>query len=167
DYESFMCFKAGCRVLMADWTEKPIEELNPGDEIIGFEQLGKWNTRFKKTKVVRTFRRRARVAEVTIDDGRKIYPTFDHRFLRPQNGGEHRYLPLRVGTSLVSVYNPTAAPSPASQRKLDWLSGIIDGEGSFPGGTLRIYQSARLNPRVHRRIDEVLNALDLPFTMGK
>lgn len=130
EYESFMCFAAGSRVLMADWTEKRIEEVKVGDEVVGFRKIAGHQTRLTRERVEAIASRTATVAKLITDSGRISYPTFNHRFLRPQNG-DLRYLPAKVGTRLVSVYRPSAWPTAVEQRQLDWLGGILDFTASL------------------------------------
>jgi hypothetical protein len=164
NFESFMCFCAGARVLMADWTEKSIEELKVGDEIMGFQKFGPFDTRLLKATVERTFSRRAEAVKVTTDSGRVTCTTPDHRFLRPSNGGDLHYVPLKIGSKMVSVYQPKLPPTPEEQRDWDWLGGIIDGEGSVGSTTgATIYQKAGINPEVFDAIRDTLKRLQLPW----
>lgn len=167
NYETFMCFTAGHRVLMADWTEKAIEDMKVGDEVIGLEKNGRYDSRLVKTKVVRTFARRAAVVESTTECGRKVRHTPDHRFLRPSNGGAMRYVKLKVGCKTVSVYKPTMPPTAAQQRDLDWLGGMLDGEGSISQSLCALHQKESSNPEVYEAIGAVLDRLGIAYTMGK
>jgi GNAT superfamily N-acetyltransferase len=166
NYESFMCFAAGSRVLMADWSEKSIEDVKVGDEVIGLEKKGPYDSRLVKTKVVRLYARRAETVESTTECGRKVRHTPDHRFLRPSNGGAMRYVKLRVGCKTVSIYKPMTAPTPAQQRDLDWLGGMLDGEGAIEPGAIKIYQKQEKNPEVYQAIIQVLDRLGIPHTHG-
>lgn len=165
EYESFMCFAAGSRVLMADWTEKRIEEVKVGDEVVGFRKIAGHQTRLTRERVEAIASRTATVAKLITDSGRISYPTFNHRFLRPQNG-DLRYLPAKVGTRLVSVYRPSAWPTAVEQRQLDWLGGILDGEGSLTGSLLTVSQQALSNPEVFGSIANTLRALGISFSQG-
>lgn len=169
NYESFMCFCAGSRVLMADWTEKPIEELEVGDEVVGLEKNagGPRSSRFVKTKVVRTFVRTAQAVESTIEGDRKVRHTPDHRFLRPSQGGEMRYVKLKIGSKTVSVYRPIPKPTAQQQRDLDWLGGMMDGEGSVGKTGISLYQKESVNPEVHAGISHILDRLGVSFALNK
>ena len=152
NYESFMCFCAGSRMLMADGTEKPIEQMQVGDEVIGFEKVGNRDTRLVKTKVVRTFSRQADTVETKTDCGRKVRHTPDHRFLRPPDGRNLRYVKLRLKSKLVSVYRPSEKPTEDQQRDWDWLGGLLDGEGSISKTGITISQQEAANPEVFAKI---------------
>lgn len=167
DYESFMCFTEGHRVLMADWTEKPIEQMAVGDEVIGFEKRGPRDSRLVVTKVVRTFRRRTEVVLSRSECGRTLKHTPDHKFLMPGNGGDLRYEPLKAGRKLVSVYTPSAAPTPDQQRDLDWLAGILDGEGTISRAGACIYQKEATNPEIFAALKGVLNNVNIKYGMSK
>jgi hypothetical protein len=166
EFETFMCFRAGCRVLMADWTERPIEQIKIGDEVIGFERTARYAIKLRKTTVSKIFTRRAEVARVTTDSGRVTHPTFDHRFLRPPNGGELQYRPLKVGTKMVSVYTPSQPCEREGQRDFDWLGGMFDGEGSISRAGTVIYQKQTENPEVHAELLRVLQRLGISHGMG-
>jgi hypothetical protein len=166
-YESFMCYRAGAKVLMADWTEKAIEDVSVGDHVIGFEKLGPRTIRFYKADVRKTFSRKAEVFEVTTECGRVTYPTIDHRFLRPPVRDKLYYSPIRVGSKLVSVYRPSAPPTPEEQRQLDWLGGILDGEGSISSTGIAISRQQNENPEVCEMIRNTLATLAIPYSTGK
>ena len=165
DYETFMCFRAGCMVLMADWTEKPIEQVRVGDEVVGFEKHGRYRAQLKKARVEKVFSRRAEVSRVTTDGGRVTYPTFDHRFLRPPNGGELKYAPLKLGSKMVSVYTPSLK-WPMLHRDMDWLGGILDGEGAVSKEGVGISQKKSVNEEVFSVVLAVLRKLEIDFSLG-
>jgi hypothetical protein len=160
NYESFMCFRAGCQVLMADWTEKPIEQVQQGDEVVGFEKTHS-GIKFKTSRVLQTFSHKADVAKVTTDKGRITYPTFDHRYLRPLNGHDLSYGKLHLGAKMVSVYTPRPRATGKEQRDFDWLGGLMDGEGSISRTGICIYQQQASNPEVYAEILEVLKKLSI------
>jgi hypothetical protein len=68
---------------------------------------------------------------------------------------------------MVSVYKPTPAPSPVQQRDLDWLGGILDGEGSISRTGICISQKQSINPEVCAAISEALNRLEIDFAMAR
>ena len=66
----------------------------------------------------------------------------------------------------MSVYRPSAWPTAVEQRQLDWLGGILDGEGSLTGSLLTVSQQALSNPEVFGSIANTLRALGISFSQG-
>ena len=124
---NFRCFPAGCKVLMSDWSERRIEDLKPGDQIVGFGKKGLVESRVTHTHAKRDF-----VVRAMTDGGREILATKDHEFLRPINAQRKQYGHLKIGVGVVSSLQALARDflSPEAQRVFDWLGGILDGEGT-------------------------------------
>jgi hypothetical protein len=162
----FSCFVAGTPVLMSDWTERPIEMLQVGDEIVGFSHVG-GRGHLVKAGVQFVNARTEKIVKVTTKAGRVFHCTPDHKFLK----GKHRqrdgyYTTLKVGTDIVPVYKPIVYPDyPTAQKDFDWLSGMIDGEGgpNKESGTLVISQSSYMNPDVHRKLELTLDLLGFEY----
>lgn len=158
----FSCFPAGSKVLMSDWTEQPIENLSVGDEIVGYD-FGNRYGRLIKATVKHCHMEESLVIEARTESGRIIRCTPDHKFLvarhRERKGG---YKPLHIGFNLCSVYTPMPPQTIEEERLLDWLGGIIDGEGSV-GSTIAIAQSPAVNPEVCAAIHQTLNDLNIKY----
>lgn len=179
--KKFACLPAGAPVLMADWTEKPIEKMQVGDEIVGFDLgAGKDNgRRGKKGKglvpavVEAIHRERAEVIKVTTSVGRVFYCTPDHQWLRVgRSQDKHAYGTLKTadknyglptGTRIVSVYTPQPPKTLEEQRELDWLGGMFDGEGTV-NGSLFIAQSKVKNPAVWKALNECFERMGVLAT---
>ena len=72
-------------ILMADFTFKPIGEVQPGEMVIGWESYqtpsGKTKTRLVQTEVLATLKREApEVVEMTMDSGKTVRCTPDHKW---------------------------------------------------------------------------------------
>lgn len=168
----FSCFPAGAPVLMSNLTQQPIECLKVGDEIVGYDLTD--YPRLVRAHVEGVHVRRAPVVEFQLASGKKIRCTYDHKWLKrfhrePERGGP--YAPLMdvvdnkvifSSSELVAVYQPGEAPTPEKQRILDWLGGILDGEGSV-GSTIAISQSPTKNPEVWAGIRDALLTLGIHF----
>lgn len=157
--EFFACFPAGSKVLRADWSETAIEDLRVGDGIVGFD------TGLTHAVVQHVHAEQSEVVRAITESGRTIVCTPDHKFLLVPNG-PRKYAPLKIGRQVVSVYRPQPIPTPSEQRDLDWLGGIMDGEGSGGKGKTTIAQSQNKNPETFKRIDETLRRLGIDFGMG-
>jgi predicted phosphoadenosine phosphosulfate sulfurtransferase len=161
-------------IWMADFSFKPIGEVRPGDEIIGWEPAagrraaqGTQRNQLARATVIATHKRHSKVVKVTMESGRTIRCTPDHLWMhyrcghsRPDGAGGSTtaFAPPGVGHNLchiVDVPDPTV-PDP---RAAAWLGGIYDGEGCGD----RIYQSPHHNPEVYAAIEEALNKLDIPY----
>jgi hypothetical protein len=170
------CSTPDAPVWMGDYTFKPIGEIEPGEQVIGWETYSHMarsgRRRLVKTTVLAVNRRKApEVVRITFASGRTVKCTPDHHWLRyyppgPDgrilNGPEKSlvkrydsdYAPLQVGSIARSVIVPTTPLTTRDeQRAADYLAGILDGEGCWNRRTLRICQSPKVNPGVVERID--------------
>lgn len=176
DYQ-YACTPAGTPILMADWKCKPIEEVQPGDEIVGFETKGAnagggepQRQRMFKSKVVRTFSYQASVHDLTMASGRKVRCTADHKWWTRRHPtvkepGRKSYMPPAVGRQLWFVCPPDGGCSDDERNLWCYLAGIVDGEGSVKSNTLEISQSPTSNGPTFTKIIEVLSALGLKFNV--
>ncbi len=175
---SFSCFPAGTPILMADFTEKNIEDIKAGDEVIGFS-IGKGKGskgKLIKTKVRATGGRMSPLIEATLASGRKVICTPDHKWYTGRNSSDHHNIYNKLGfkyhdlSGLVSVYDPRSLVN-YDPLTAAYLAGIYDGEGSFsttPSGASRVItisQSPEHNPEVFARIEVALQKLG--FEYGK
>jgi predicted phage terminase large subunit-like protein len=159
-------------ILMSSFKEKMIEDVEVGDEVVGFTQAGeemcdRRRSHLVKSKVVKKSSRIAEVVRLVMASGREVYCTPDHHWWtnRTIKDVSHKqYLPARVGSNLHSVYEPFTKPEGQEQRIFDWLGGLIDGEGSCRHSQLQITQAPGLNQPICDRIDKVLRRLDIPHT---
>ena len=170
----FSCFAAGTTILMADYTERNIEDLKVGDEIVGYKTDGYMS--LSKAKIEALNIRKALVFEFTTASGRKFKCTPDHKFLKTthrttERGGPYASvfdLNRRKGDffmELASVYEPPEIPTLEDQRDLDWIGGVFDGEGSCGiGGQPLISQSPIANPLVYTEITATLDRLHIPWS---
>jgi len=168
----FSCFAAGTSVLMADYSEKPIEALQVGDEIVGYTTDNYLTLQKATVQAVNV--RNADVFEFTTASGRVLNCTADHKFLKTSHRTDDRGGPYAAIVDfsrrknpfmeLASVYTPIKPPSTEQLALLSWLGGMMDGEGSCGvNGQLCISQSPRINPLVCARLEEVLKKLEIPY----
>lgn len=183
------CNTPDAPVWMADYSFKAIGDIQPGDQVIGWERewqdcSNKWGSGYQKgkrtlvpTTVLAVNRRTApEVVLITFESGRTVKCTPDHEWLRyytpnPQgyirNGPgkscsrtyDSDYAPLKVGDLARFVIPETPELTPEQQSAADYLAGIIDGEGCMSKGAIRISQSLKVNSHVVERIDRALETL--------
>jgi DNA repair photolyase len=102
------CIGGDTPILMADGTTRPMSALRAGDAIYGTEGDG---TRLVRTEVAAHWSTVKAAYDVTLDDGRQIVASADHRFLTNEGwqhvcGADHgsgRRPHLDVGRRLVGV----------------------------------------------------------------
>lgn len=165
-----LCTPAESPVLMSDWSEKPISEIKAGDYVIGFKAGGTANRmKLRPVKVLSVHKTVGMVSQVKMSSGRTVKCTPEHKWWTmraPSVGDRHKpYLPARVGQELFSVVSDMPVLNPDQQRWMDWLGGILDGEGSCQkGNTIFISQSHTANPEVCNGIRECLEVLGFKWT---
>lgn len=164
-------------ILMSNFREKKIEDVEVGDEVVGFATGGisgdnfcsRERSHLVKSRVVAKSSRIAEVVRIVMESGREVYCTADHKWWTGRTPSEkepHRkkYAKARVGSRLMSIYEPFNSPTVSEQRKLDWLGGMIDGEGSCRHGAIQITQSVKRNRLICDKIDSALTSLDFAYT---
>ena len=189
----YACTPAESPILMADLSLRPISEVRVGDKIIGF------STPERRDGDPRNYRRQhlvhaevksvytyvAPVVRMTLDSGRVIRCTRDHKWFRKLRGPTRpAYLPAQVGTKLARVCPPELPVlSYEDQREAGWLSGFFDGEGSvsncrkFQNGeqlldyrasaSITYYQGAGRNLPLCQRLEAALTRFGFAFHYGE
>lgn len=174
------CNTPDAPVWMADYTFRPIGEIQPGDQVIGWTtdetKFGSGRRQLVPTTVLAVNRRQApEVVQITFDSGRSVQCTPDHEWLRYYTPGkdgkcyggkaaDSDYAPLALGSVARHVITPTQPlTDPKQIEAAFYLAGIIDGEGSWKDRTITVCQSETKNPAVSARIEQSLNALGLEY----
>lgn len=165
----YSCNPGHAPVLMADWTERRIDQILPGDVVMGFK-FGEGKRRHLTPTVVRDTKwRDAETQTVTLEDGDQIRCTPDHHWYTGR-GGERKgnyvrpdYSPAKVGRKMLRVVDRLQSPTDENIRDWGWLAGMIDGEGAVNHGPIVIYQSPVKCPDVCSEIDNVLARLNISY----
>lgn len=161
------CNTLDAPILMADGTFKLLGDVVIGDEVYGWETPdGKRRTSCVSV-VKRIESRQAEVNEYTLDDGTTFKCTPDHLWLSGSHNQDQEWTTAEVswkgknpGTKLLSrIVNIPDELTPEQQREMDWLSGLYDGEGTWPF----IAQCESHNPAVHARIRSALDLLGFDY----
>lgn len=185
------CNTPDAPIWMGDYSFKPIGEVQPGDEVMGWVYNtgpgGQQRKRLVRSRVVATKRRMApEVVRVTMESGRVIRCTPDHLWANPnfaptqqpvvdrrirKSTGEPanltrtwrqpEYKSAQVGSQLVHVIDPT---EPLTNEKDRLTAAWLSGVYDGEGCGNEIAQSEAHNPGVCQRIKDSLDALDLPWT---
>ena len=165
----FGCFPEDAPVLMADWTERPISAVRPGDEVVGWEMKPGQKSRLVKSIVKNVQIQNKPLIKATFESGRHVVCTPDHKWYTGRRGADGHKAYSKLGTgykdlsALVSVVGPTnGAHDPTAAA---YLAGIFDGEGHASGNQLGITQCSKTNPAVCERIEEAAAALGFDFAV--
>jgi predicted phage terminase large subunit-like protein len=155
-------------ILMSDFTTKPIGEVKPGDEIIGFERQGDERTVLIKTIVKNKSSLLAPVNILSMESGRTVRCTRQHKWYtaRGRTDKTHsQYASAKIGRDLMFVC-PVEEKIWSQEQKDAWqyLAGMFDGEGSAKsGGCLTISQGFK-NKVVIDKIKNTLNILNIEYS---
>lgn len=126
----FSCNPGEAPVLMSDFTTKQIKDMKIGDKIIGFthgEGL-KNKSKLAVTEVLQIRSRKADVVKVTLESGRVIRCTPDHKWYngRLNKDSYQTYTPAKVGRDLLRVIDCHYTQSFDDLLNCRWLGGMFD-----------------------------------------
>jgi protein gp37 len=128
------CLAPDTPVLMADWTTRPMENLQEGDTTVAFDEgtarVGV-NKVYQQAVVERVWRSRRPAVRIRTEDGGSIVASTDHLFLKPPRGW------LKAGNVRVlqSRFRRIATARPAEDLTdlscAGYLAGATDGDGTM------------------------------------
>jgi intein/homing endonuclease len=159
---------------MGDFSFKPLGDVKVGDEVIGWEQKPSTitaqrrnkgrsytNDHLTRAKVLSVQRRQAPIVRITLESGRVLRCTSDHRWLSGSSKNkDYEYVEARPGRTLVYVVDSSPEHlTPEQERAAGYLAGIYDGEGTGS----RISQHRSKNPAVYEAIRNALEMLGFPY----
>lgn len=133
------CLAPGTRLLADDLHWVPIEDLEVGDQLVGFDEevkIGEKGRRFHTTDVEATCVLIRPCYVLRLNDGRTITSSFEHRWMTRGRGKNKnmrwkRTENLKPGDQIVSIGTWEMEDS----RSAGWLAGIFDGEGCLSGNS--------------------------------
>lgn len=157
------CTVGSMKVLMVDWSHKPISDVRIGDSIVGWE-LRDGKRWLRPARVInRGMHFTQPVKRYVFDNGRSVTSTEDHRWWRGPHGGGPEYAPLalpagkradrlprgqRVDGGLVHIRELLVPTECDDGRDAGWLAGFFDGEGHVsrngpnqPSGSIHLTQT--------------------------
>lgn len=177
------CTIGSMRITMEDWSQKRIEDVRIGDTVIGWE-LRDGKRWLRKSKVVnRGIHFQQPVNRYTLDSGRSVVCTEDHKWWRGAHGSGAEYQPLALPRSREGRKNRICQPrgttprlrellvptERSDAREAAWLAGFFDGEGTIkknpnhPSGTVCITQTMH-NPGLVEETRRVLKKLGFEYS---
>lgn len=178
-YTSLWCLDGESKIFMSNYSLKPIKDIKVGENVIGTIRKYGANSRFKRTHeylqpttVTAIHSRITETIKITFESGNTTICTPDHlwgQYTTDNRGiinekGEYSFYKYdipKLGDNLVRVFNMPGDSPIEFQKEIGWLSGMYDGEGSFPN----ITQSFTKNPENCLEIERILNLLKFPYTL--
>ncbi len=156
------CTVAPTRILMADFSHKPICDVAEGDVVVGWGMRdGKRYLRPSRVIAVGSHEQQP-VNKYTLDSGRSVTCTASHKWWRGPHGAGNEYASLGLGYHDLGSLRELLVPTTLSDaREAAWLAGMFDGEGSVrkntnhPSAVINIVQTMH-NPDL---VDEIRNVL--------
>ena len=137
------CVSPDTLILCADGRQRPLRELEIGDEIIGTEKVGNYR-RYVRTSIQAKWSTRKPAYQVTLADGTQIVASGDHRFLtergwkhvaeadsgqRPHLTTNNRLMGFGIGSAERVIDHSSA------DYRHGYLAGMIRGDGMIFHGT--------------------------------
>jgi superfamily II DNA or RNA helicase len=193
------CCPPEAPVWMSDMSFKPIGEVRPGDEVIGWDEGARGASPKKKqdtkgrgnrhvggagrggkqrklvrSRVLEVGRRIAPIVKVTLESGRVVRCTSDHRWLSGAHSNKKNpWTRVLVGHHLAHVIDVPRALSSEEQQLAFWLGGLFDGEGDVSNAAksrtraIGISQSPTRNKNVCVAIERAFTALGFDFGVSQ
>lgn len=170
----FACHGAGTLITMADWSQKPIEAVMVGDEVVGWAHFDGGQATLTPTRVIATNSRKAPAVRSTLRNGDVLIHTPDHKWWTGraprEDGSRHTYSPLGFGygfqsglCKVVGVNDTYRDCLPDQNRAAGYLAAIIDGEGGIKHRTVQVTQDQIQHPGVCAQIEWCLDALGFSY----
>ena len=173
-------------ILMGDLSMRRIAAVEVGDEVIGIfipENEGRTyrRRRLVKATVVAKDRWVRPVVRITLDSGRVVRCTADHRWMSTRGNrghdGHSEYLPAAIGRALLRICDPEipVIDNIDDAREAGWLAGFFDGEGSVslmrkhgdkhpPSSLISFSQTAGRNLNLCERLERALTQFGFPYS---
>lgn len=114
---------------MGDGYWKPVEDVKAGDAVIGFDLSKYRRNKFCLSRVEQVFEREAPVVRLRLESGKIVYCTEDHHWFTGRHEPEFRYMPPKVGRSLVRVAEPFIPEPITDDYRLGYVRGLTEGDG--------------------------------------
>lgn len=140
------CITPDMRLLGEDLRWKPASEFSVGDNVLGFDEnieAGRHGRRYKNANIEIITETDAEVFEVTLESGKVLKVTKEHKFL-VSNNSQYAWVEtkdLRTKETSPKYYSklPCLLPVYEQDTSFDagWMSGMLDGEGCLSNGKQR------------------------------
>ena len=167
------CLSPDSKVLTSDYRWIKLDDIQVGERIVacdeegvGLTSLGRKHSRKLRTAIVEHKAEFVKeTIKISLDNGAQLILTLDHRMLSKQRGGDRQVWrnasDLKVGDDIRALTRP---PSYEPTFEDGWIGGIIDGEGSWRGGSgakrLSLHQ---VDGPVLQRIKKYFEDIAMPY----
>ena len=149
------CAAGDTPILLPDGRTKALEDLEPGDAIVGTERDGRYR-RYVETTVRDRWSTVKPAFRVTLEDGTELVTSGDHRFLTDRGWkhvtggtcGAGRRAHLTTNNALLGTGGFAAAPPDTRDYRLGYLCGLVRGDGHL--GSYAYERPGRAHGDVHR-----------------
>lgn len=164
------CTPAGTLITMADFSQKPIQNIEPGEMVLGWElRDGKRWLRPARVKEAGGHPMQP-VNRYWLSDGFSVTCTPDHKWWRGPHGSGDEYKAIGTGYHQMKAVRRLLYPMrPIESRDAAWLAGFFDGEGTIkkntnhPSGSVVLTQSTA-HPELIEKLRFVLRRLGFEWS---
>ena len=143
DLACIYCLSGDTLIRMADYSLKPIKDIQLGDKILGFDEYpekGK-QTKVRTSVVEQLFKRKAKAINVKFSNGESLTITKNHKVLTKRNSYNNKYDycnigDLKVGNKvfhlpIIDSHLNIQPPVIDDDYKIGYLIAMIQGDGSL------------------------------------
>lgn len=143
DLACIYCLSGDTLIRMADYSLKPIKDIQLGDKILGFDEYpekGK-QTKVRTSVVEQLFKRKAKAINVKFSNGESLTITKNHKVLTKRNSYNNKYDycnigDLKVGNKvfhlpIIDSHLNIQTPVIDDDYKIGYLIAMIQGDGSL------------------------------------
>ena len=130
------CFPSGTKILMSDYSQKNIEDIKIGDEVIGFDEYPDKTRKIRKTIVTKLYNRKSKLIKISTNNG-DIITTPNHPFLTKGHGkklAKYDYKPasnFKIGDSIYRIPFYANNIVISSNYKKGYILACFISDGTF------------------------------------
>lgn len=165
------CYTPDMRVLTADYRWVQIDEVQPGDRLTAVdEDIGEINRagrrkerRIRIAVVEAAAKLRREVFEVELENGVILKATAKHRHLCRQRGGDRAQWREVAAMQVGDVIRQLTPVETGEDFEDGWMSGMLDGEGSFGAHPQARISLSQVDGPVLQRAREYLRSREIGF----
>ncbi|MEU7787673.1 terminase TerL endonuclease subunit [Amycolatopsis sp. NPDC049159] len=168
------CLAPETRALRADLTWGPIGDLQPGDELVGFDENvpdGQHRRSLQPATVTSVDRVMQPCYRVTLTDGRTVVASANHRWLAKNCAGSNTVRWLTTDSMAPGSLIRDLGPAWENDETYGggYLSGVFDGEASFHRGERSGYRIsfAQLPGKVMDRTRQLMEERGYPISKNR
>jgi len=138
------CFSGDTKILMSDFSQKPIKDIVIGDEVMSFNENAEFgkHRRIYPTLVTKTFKREANTIEISTISGKRVRTTAEHPFLLKNRGWKSaNKINKKHEVMCCSIKNVKKIDISSLDYKIGYIIASWLGEGSMFKGIDKRYNT--------------------------